>query len=112
MTYQKHVVIAANGLVEAWRRRARKSFECGENTDDQMGKRLVEHRSVIYANCAFELEQVLNANSRLERVESALVKEECDHCMYNLRRYRQLNGMNQSAFIRECPYCGGEQYGR
>jgi hypothetical protein len=46
--------------VETWKNRARQQFLCGaRTTDNPMGKRLVEHGAMVYANCALELEQDL-----------------------------------------------------
>lgn len=51
-------------LVETWKNRARRQFLCGEQTTDcPMGKRLVEHGAMCYANCAMELEAALSANA-------------------------------------------------
>ena len=50
-------------LVETWKYRSRQQFLCGEQTKDcPMGKRLVEHGAMCYANCALELEAALSAN--------------------------------------------------
>jgi hypothetical protein len=46
-------------LVLSWEHSARKQFECGERTEDQMGKRLVEHGAVVYCNCANDLRKYL-----------------------------------------------------
>jgi hypothetical protein len=61
MNARSDVVDSARCLVETWTKRARQALECGDRTDDPMGKRLVIHGGVIYANCAMELERVLNA---------------------------------------------------
>jgi hypothetical protein len=64
MNARSDVVDSARCLVETWTKRARQALECGDRTDDPMGKRLVEHGGVIYANCAMEMERVLNATAQ------------------------------------------------
>jgi hypothetical protein len=46
-------------LAEKWERSARKRFECADGTDDPMGKRSIEHGSVLLFNCAREIREYL-----------------------------------------------------
>jgi hypothetical protein len=57
-------------LVETWKNRARQQFLCGKRTTDcPMGKRLVEHGAMVYANCALGLEEAMRANAGVDRQE-------------------------------------------
>lgn len=48
-----------HGLVRKWRGRAKNKFRNAESEKDNMGKRLIEHGAICYANSATELEAVL-----------------------------------------------------
>lgn len=50
-------------LIEQWECSVRKRLICGEQTDDPMGKRLVEHGAVVLFNCASELREYLSSLS-------------------------------------------------
>lgn len=52
---------ALMGLVLDWEQSARSQLQCGERTDDPMGKRLVQHGGMCYFNCAQALRRHLDA---------------------------------------------------
>lgn len=47
-------------LIAEWQRRAKRQFEDAAATDDQAGKRLLEHGATCYFNCAHELRALMN----------------------------------------------------
>jgi hypothetical protein len=47
-------------LVLQWENSARKQFECGDRTEDEMGRRLVEHGAMCYFNCAQAIRAALD----------------------------------------------------
>lgn len=50
-------------LLAEWARRSRKEAECGERTEEEMGKRVMAHGATIYLNCYLELKAVLEKHA-------------------------------------------------
>lgn len=51
-------------LAETWMKRALKQFECMDRTESEMGKRVMQHGAMVYFNCATEIQELIDKESK------------------------------------------------
>lgn len=47
-------------LIDGWENTARAQFECAGRSEEDIGKRVMEHGAVVYTNCSRELKAALS----------------------------------------------------